>query len=130
MGARSRLTRRRVTSAAGVVAVATAVSAPVLGAGAGAGVDAVPATVEREVTLVQRVAPQVTIEALVGSGQPTLSRTGGDLVAASALGSFDVPQAALTAYRRAASTLVFTVTTRGHDWMLLSEFLRMNNDYM
>ena len=82
--------------------------------------------ISRQITLVQRVAPQVTLEA-VGEGR--ISDKGVDLAAISAIESYDVPAAAMRAYRNAADELASTMPGCQLPWTLLAGIGRVESDH-
>lgn len=80
----------------------------------------------RQITLVQRVAPQVTLES-VGDGR--ISDKGVDLAAISAIESYDVPAAAMRAYRNAADEMASTMPGCQLPWTLLAGIGRVESDH-
>ncbi len=88
----------------------------------------VPALVEPAVVLVQRTERQVTLRALRDRSS-RLSAKGSDLWRISALGSFDVPAAALRAYKHAAATMARTQPACRLPWTLLAGIGRVESDH-
>ena len=80
----------------------------------------------RQITLVQRVAPQVTLEAV---GDERISDKGVDLAAISAIESYDVPAAAMRAYRNAADEMASTMPGCQLPWTLLAGIGRVESDH-
>jgi hypothetical protein len=104
-------------------AAASSVGASSVGASSGA-VSAV--LLERRVTLVQRVEPAVLLESRADS---RLSAKGGDLWEISELGSFDVPRAALRAYRNGARAVNAESPACELPWTLLAGIGRVESDH-
>lgn len=75
---------------------------------------------------VQPVERQVVLRA---AGDAGLSSHGGDLAAASTLGSYDVPTAALRAYRHAAATVARATPSCRLPWTLLAGIGRVESDH-
>ena len=80
----------------------------------------------RRITLVQRVAPQVTLQAV---DDERISDKGVDLAAISAIESYDVPAAAMRAYRSAADELASTMPGCQLPWTLLAGIGRVESDH-
>ncbi|HET6560836.1 MAG TPA: hypothetical protein VFG72_03095 [Marmoricola sp.] len=81
---------------------------------------------EPAVASVQRIEPLVVLRPLDGS---RLSAKGNDLSQISAVGSHDVPEAALRAYRNAASTIARTDPACQLPWTLLAGIGRVESDH-
>ena len=72
------------------------------------------------------VAPQVTLEAV---GDERISDKGADLAAISAIESYDVPAAAMRAYRNAADEMASTMPGCQLPWTLLAGIGRVESDH-
>ncbi len=81
---------------------------------------------EQAAPLVQRIEPQVVLRPL---GDGSVSAKGNDLSQISAVGSYDVPEAALRAYRHAARTLARTASSCEMPWTLLAGVGRVESDH-
>ncbi len=109
----------------GLIPLSAYAEGQAVSAGARTGADL---TVARQVTLVQRVERQVTLHAQ-RDRRSRLSATGRDLWQISELGSFDVPQAALTAYQHAASRMAASDPGCHIPWTLLAGIGRVESDH-
>jgi hypothetical protein len=81
---------------------------------------------EQAVPAVQRIEPQVVLRPL---SDGSVSAKGNDLSQISAVGSYDVPEAALRAYRDAARTLAQTDPSCEMPWTLLAGIGRVESDH-
>src|SRR3954469_23711889 len=121
----TRVTRSR--SLAMRTAVTAVTAATVLGAAAPAwGAPTRPAEPGRELT--QEVEPQVVLEPLRDESS-RLSEKGNDLWAISELGSFDIPEAALRAYKNAAAAMREAYPSCDLPWTLLAGIGRVESDH-
>ncbi len=93
---------------------------------AGAAIEQPVQLTARQVTMVQRVAPQVTLESI---DDERISEKGTDLAAISAIESYDVPAAAMRAYRNAAEELATTVPGCQITWTMLAGIGRVESDH-
>jgi membrane-bound lytic murein transglycosylase B len=126
--------RRRARTVRTATALAAAVTGGVVGSalltGASADVLAEPAAgtpvSEPQVVLVQRVERPVVIRAEKGT---RLSAKGNDLFEISALGSFDVPEAALRAYKAAVAATNGSHPSCDLPWTLLAAIGRVESDH-
>jgi len=126
--------RRRARTIRVATALSAALTGGVVGStlltSASADVLAEPVTAapvsEPQVVLVQRIERPVVIRAEGGS---RLSAKGNDLVEISALGSFDVPEAALRAYKRAAGSTNDSHPGCDLPWTLLAGIGRVESDH-
>jgi membrane-bound lytic murein transglycosylase B len=121
----TRVTRPR--SLALRTAVTAVTAATVLGAAAPAwAAPTRPAESGRELT--QEVEPQVVLEPLRDESS-RLSEKGNDLWAISELGSFDIPEAALRAYKNAAAAMREAYPSCDLPWTLLAGIGRVESDH-
>ena len=126
--------RRRARTVRAATALTAALTGAVVGAAllpaSAAELLAVPAAgapvSEPQVVLVQRIERPVVIRADEGS---RLSAKGNDLFEISALGSFDVPEAALRAYKRAAGSTNDSHPGCDLPWTLLAGIGRVESDH-
>ena len=79
-----------------------------------------------QVTLVQKVAPQVTLSR---PGDGRISAKGADLVAISQSGSYDVPATAMRAYKNAAAEMASIRPKCQIPWTLLAGIGRVESDH-
>src|SRR4051794_28679402 len=121
----TRVTRRR--SLAMRTAVSAVTAATVLGAAAPAWAAPTRAT-EAQRQLTQEVEPQVVLEPLRDESS-RLSEKGNDLWAISELGSFDIPEAALRAYKNAAAAMREAYPSCALPWTLLAGIGRVESDH-
>jgi hypothetical protein len=98
------------------------VAGPVAGAEPARGLTAEPAG-----TVVQEVEPRVVLHPLDDGAR--LSAKGADLSQISAVGSYDVPEAALRAYRNAARSVARTEPGCQMPWTLLAGIGRVESDH-
>jgi hypothetical protein len=107
--------------------VAVVTAATVLGAAAPAWGSS-PRVIEPDRVLAQEVEPQVVLEPLRDEST-RLSAKGNDLWAISELGSFDIPEAALRAYKNAAAATTETNPSCELPWTLLAGIGRVESDH-
>jgi hypothetical protein len=126
---RSTVLRGVVTmlTAATVSGAPAAWAAPAADVGAGGSQNGV-VSIEPLITFVQRVEPKVVLRPLRDEST-RLSAKGNDLWAISELGSFDVPEAALRAYKNAAATMAETNPSCQLPWTLLAGIGRVESDH-
>ncbi len=113
--------------AAGAAGVSAALAYTGDQAGDQSQAEALPVTAP-QVTLVQRVMDRVVIRSL-RDPRSRLSANGRDLWAISAEGSYDVPSAALRAYKNAAAEVARTRPSCQLPWTLLAGIGRVESDH-